>query len=286
LLRVTFPTGLNPENVWVDAAFAVLSRPIDLPEAAGWVEDPTPLMHQRSFIELGEKGRGLAILNRGLPAVEVTRLPGGTQVGLVLLRCVGWLSRDDLTTRRVAAGPLPATPGAQCPGKFRFDYAILPHAGDWKDVVPMAYQYASPVLVRRADTHEGLDLHEMNITRDDPAKIKNIPWPRGGVLPDRFSFISTEDQNLVLSAVHLTEDGGGLVVRFYNLALDRIQGRIKTGFTLAEAWLTNMNEERQESLPLSNEHDFEASFGGRQVLTFELRFRALAAEAWRAAYDS
>ena len=49
------------------------------------------------------------ILNRGLPAVEVTRLPGGTQIALTLLRSVGWLSRDDLATRRVAAGPLVPT---------------------------------------------------------------------------------------------------------------------------------------------------------------------------------
>ncbi len=278
-LSATFPTSLNPLQAFVDESFAVLPRSIDLPSAEGWVEDPTPLMHQRSFIDLGvanngESGQGLAILNRGLPAVEVRRKPGGTQINLILLRCVGWLSRDDLSTRRVAAGPLAPAPGAQCPGKFRFEYAILPHTGDWKSVYPTAYQYVSPLLARRADAHEGLNLNEMNITRDDPAKIKSIPWPRGGILPDRFSFISSDKQDLVLSSIHRTEDGQGLIVRFYNVSSDSINGRIETGYALEEAWLTNMNEERLEALPLSDEHVFRASFRGQQVLTFELCFKS------------
>ena len=280
-LSAFFPASLNPRQVFVDESFAVVSRPIDLPAAEGWVEDPTPLMHQRAFIDLSEDGHGLAILNRGLPAVEVRRKEGGTQINLILLRCVGWLSRDDLATRRVAAGPLPATPGAQCPGKHRFEYAILPHSGDWKQVYSTAYGYISPLLARRADTHEGLELHEMNITRDDPEKIKRIPWPRGGVLPDRFSFIAAGTQDLILSSTHRGEDGRGLIARFYNLSSEAIRGRFKTGLSLAEAWVTNMNEERQERLALSDEHSFEVAFRGKQVITCELCFKPLEAEAVR-----
>ena len=124
------------------------------------------------------------MLNRGLPAVEVTRDPGGAVISLTLLRSVGWLSRDDLSNRRVAAGPLVPTPGAQCLGPHRYEYAILPHGGDWRAVYPMAYGYAAPLLVARGDTHEGLDLREMNITRDDPAQVRAVPWPRGGSRPD------------------------------------------------------------------------------------------------------
>ena len=72
-LSVMFPTDLNPPYAAVDEAFAVMQRDLDLPEATGWVEDPTSLMHQRAFTDVSEDGRGLMILNRGLPAVEVTR---------------------------------------------------------------------------------------------------------------------------------------------------------------------------------------------------------------------
>ena len=64
----------------------VAARDLQLPDSTGWVEDPTPLMHQRTFTDLSDGTRGLAILNRGLPSVEVTE--DGT-IALTLLRCDG-----------------------------------------------------------------------------------------------------------------------------------------------------------------------------------------------------
>ena len=128
-LTVNFPTGLHVEHAHVDASYMVAERALALPDSTGWVEDPTPLMHQRAFTDLSDETRGLAILNRGLPSVEVTE--NGT-IALTLLRAVGWLSRDDLWVPAIAAGPLVPTPGAQCLGTYRYEYAILPHAGDWR----------------------------------------------------------------------------------------------------------------------------------------------------------
>ena len=51
-----FPTDLNPPYAAVDEAFAVMQRDLDLPEATGWVEDPTSMMHQRVFTDVSEDG--------------------------------------------------------------------------------------------------------------------------------------------------------------------------------------------------------------------------------------
>jgi len=271
-LRVNFPTGLKPAHSFVDQAFLVLPRDIDLPESSGWVEDPTHLMHQRTFTSLQEEGQGLAILNRGLPAVEVTRIQGGTQISLTLLRSVGWLSRDDLSTRRVAAGPIVPTPGAQCIGKYVFEYAILPHAGDWREVYQQAYAYTAPLLVARADTHEGLDLSEMNITRDDPAMVNSIEWPRGGQNPDRLSLISVDTPELVISALKRSIDEKSLVVRFFNISPEPISPTIMTYWQLEQAWRVNLNEERQEQIPLVGNHTFQVQVRGHQIITYELKF--------------
>ncbi len=273
-LSVIFPTDLNPAQSFVDESFVVLPRDIDLPDSTGWVEDPTPLMHQRTFTGLHEGGRGLAILNRGLPAVEVTRQLAGAQISLTLLRSVGWLSRDDLSTRRVAAGPLVPTPGAQCIGKHQYEYAILPYTGGWGEVYPLAYQYVAPLLVVRADTHEGLDLREMNITRDDPAMVKSISWPRGGSNPDNVSFISVDKPELVISAVRRTQDEKGLIVRFYNITPAPITARIKLYRPLEAVWSVNLNEERQEQISLPDENTFTVNVRGNQIVTFELQPRA------------
>jgi alpha-mannosidase len=269
-LSAVFPSRLNPAQVWVDGSFAVLPRGIDLVEAPGWVEDPTPLMHQRAFTDLSEDGRGLAVFNRGLPAVEVTRGPEGATISLVLLRCVGWLSRDDLSNRRVAAGPLAPTPGAQCQGKFRFEYAVFPHAGDWSHVYPFAYQYTVPLLAARADTHEGLELKEMNITRDDPVRVRAIPWPRHGPLLAQVSFISIDPPGLVLSSLHRSRDGLGLIVRFYNPTGQHLQAELRSYRNITEAWRTNLNEERQLPLALHDEHSISLSVKASEIVTVEL----------------
>ena len=275
-LSVIFPSRLNPAQAWVDGSFAVLPRDIDLIEVPGWIEDPTPLMHQRAFTDLSENGHGLAIFNRGLPAVEVIRASDGATISLVLLRCVGWLSRDDLSNRRVAAGPLAPAPGAQCPGKFRFEYAVFSHAGDWSQVYPFAYQYTAPLLAVRADTHEGLELKEMNITRDDPSRVRAIPWRRGGPIPPQISFISVDPPGLVLSSLHRSRDGQGVIVRFYNLTGQTLQAKLHSFWKIAEAWRTNLNEEHQAPLAVLDEHRISLPARSGEVVTVELVIGELA----------
>jgi mannosylglycerate hydrolase len=240
-LSVVFPTTLRATHAYVDESFMVAERELHLPDSTGWVEDPTALMHQRTFTDLSVDEHGLAILNRGLPSVEVT---GDGQIALTLLRCVGWLSRDDLWVRRIAAGPLVPTPGAQCIGAYTFEYAILPHAGDWRNVFQPAHNYNAPIRARRADTHPGLDLREMNITRDDPSLITAIPFPRGGALPDTWSMIGISTPELILSAAYRsTDDPNALIVRLYNITRTPVQGDIAFGFPIRAVHRVNMAEE-------------------------------------------
>lgn len=269
-LSVLFPTDLKPSETMVDESFAVMPRAIDLPDSTGWIEDPTPLMHQRAFTDLSDDGHGLAIQNRGLPAVEVTRSRRGAQIALTLLRSVGWLSRDDLSTRRVAAGPLVPTPGAQCLGEYRYEYAILPHAGNWRNVYPIAYNYIAPLLVTRGDTHEGLELREMNITRDDPSQVKPIPFPRGGPNPDTLSFVTLEPNTLVLSAFRRSEDGQGVIVRFYNVTRRATTARLTFHAPLQEAYRVNLNEERLAKLKIRDGRSLELPTRGAEVVSVEL----------------
>ena len=274
-LSVVFPTDLRPAHAHVDAAFQVSARAIDLPPSDGWVEDPTPLMHQRAFTDLSDGARGLAILNRGLPSVEVARTESGTSIALTLLRCVGWLSRDDLSNRRVAAGPLVPAPGAQCPGAHTFEYAILPHAGDWRQVYRAAYNYGAPLLVTRADTHEGMELREMPFIGVDldwyNQVVKLIPWPRGGPNPPDLSFVALEPETLVLSAVRRSADGGGLVVRFFNIGDAPVTARLRCCRPLQAAYRLNLNEERLGEIALADAHTLSVPAAGGQVVTCELQ---------------
>jgi mannosylglycerate hydrolase len=264
-LSVHFPSGLRVAQAHVDESFLVAARDLHLPDSTGWVEDPTSLMHQRTFTDLSDGTRGLAILNRGLPSVEVTE--DGT-IELTLLRSVGWLSRDDLWVRRVAAGPLVPTPGAECFGSYRYEYAVLPHAGDWQNVYQHAFNFNAPVMARRADTHPGLELHEMNITRDDPSLVTAVPWPRGGPLPPTHSAIQIDPPALVLSAVRRSARDT-LIVRFYNITRAAVTGMVTLGLPVSAVYRATLAEERQEPVPVSAAGQVQIEVRGSEIVTLE-----------------
>jgi len=67
---------------------------------------------------------GLAVAHRGLQEYEIVDLGGRLWLGLTLVRSVGWLSRRDLVTRGVGAGPDLAVPGAQCLGPDHAEFRI------------------------------------------------------------------------------------------------------------------------------------------------------------------
>ena len=84
-----------------------------------------------SFVDVSDGRVGLALITDGLHEYEV--LPGARpELALTLLRAVGWLSREDLTTRTGHAGPALETPGAQVLGEHRFRYSLFFHSGDWE----------------------------------------------------------------------------------------------------------------------------------------------------------
>jgi mannosylglycerate hydrolase len=263
-LTVNFLTGLRVAQAHVDAAFIVAERDLKLPDSTGWVEDPTPLMHQRAFTDLSDGERGFAVVNRGLPSVEVTE--DGT-IALTLLRSVGWLSRDDLWVRRVAAGPLVLTPGAQCLGAYEYEYVLLPHKGDWRSAYQIAYNYNAPLLARRADTHAGLDLREMNITRDDPSRVNQREWMGGGIWKDTHCFITVEPAELVLSAVY--RSGDSLIVRMYNVTREAVNGMIRFGFPVGHVARVNMAEEEAAALAVES-GTVQVEARGGEVVTLKI----------------
>jgi alpha-mannosidase len=119
-LRVLFPSGVSGESVRAEGHFALLDRPLRLPAGEGWYEPPIPTHHTAGLVTTGP----LALFTKGLPEYEALATAGGLTLALTLLRCVGWLSRDDLDTRPGNAGPPIPTPEAQCLGRHTFEYAL------------------------------------------------------------------------------------------------------------------------------------------------------------------
>jgi mannosylglycerate hydrolase len=221
-LRVHFPSGVKTAVSKGDQHFGVIERPIALPEwdPATWAEQPMGTYPQKAFVSVDDGTYGLTIANRGMPEYEVLDAPSGAEIAITLLRCVGWLSRADISSRRGGAGPQLRTPGAQMPGRHEFAYSIIPHAGDWASAEAhvAAVQHLRPMRAR---------------------------WNRHGLGHIDYSgaLLEVESTAFAVSAIKRAEDGDGVIVRLYNTLDEEADTTIDIPTVRGRVTKVNLNEE-------------------------------------------
>jgi alpha-mannosidase len=252
--RALFGTGVKTEFADAQGQFEVTRRAVELSaeeraRVPEFDEEQEVSYHpQRNFVDVSDANGGFAVLNKGLPEYEGEPSEDGVIMGITLLRAVGWLSRDDLSTRYKHAGPPLQTPEAQCPGKHVFEYAVLPHAGDWVagGVAQEAEGYVTPVYSAPVPDKE-----------------------QGGTLPAEVSFYRLGPSELLFSACKRREDGQGLILRAYNPTPYPVEATLELGAGCV-ARLANMAE-RELSEPLVPLNPIKA---GQDPLIYRFPVRA------------
>ena len=185
--RMAFPTTVRQGTVVQEIPFGAIDRP----------EGEMPAQHWMDYAD-GE--HGLAVLNRGLPGNGVE----GDVATVALLKCtslkegygeIGGFNKSTKTTDGYEKGV-----------EHRFDVALVPHAGDWRDaeLVRRGAEMNRPLVAVKTGTHEG-------------------------DLAPRASFWSLNHGNVVLSAVRACGDGA--VVRVYEA-----HGKATQGVVLESGW--------------------------------------------------
>jgi mannosylglycerate hydrolase len=275
-LRVRFPTGLAVNQASAGGHFDVITRPVDLPQGAGWTQPPVPAQHQRGFVDVSDSNSGLAVFSRGLPEYEIVREDRACTIAVTLLRCVDAISRGGMLSRPSHAGIPCEAPEAQCQGRHVFEYAIRPHAGNWQAIYREAAEYQAPVYVRRGDETEGYLPGEVWAEHSPDAlqgaAMLKTPHP-SGELPGELSLLALLPDVLVLSAVKRSEQGDALIVRFYNPTGRAMQGELRTYRPLRSAQLVNLNESPLEDLvPAAGGDSVTLSVGPKQVRTIAIQF--------------
>lgn len=244
-LRVHFPTSLPVETSFAESAFDVVERPISLPaNTADWVEQPVPTHPQAGFVDLSDGPLGLMIANRGLPEYEALQEGNGTTVSLTLLRCVGWLSRDDLACRRGPAGPQLETPEAQCLGTHSFAYAVIPHAGDWRTSCHEAHGFSAPLHGIATDVHLG-----------------PLCWEG--------SFLQLSPCSLVVSAIKAPAEGEVLILRFWNTEDREVEAEVNLSVPFNRVGLVNLNEEDRIELKTEGERKVSLHVRAKGIATLK-----------------
>ncbi len=268
-LRVLFPTGIQTSVSHAETQFDVVTRQITaqryddstIPENVKQViigarePEPVTIYPQRAFVDVNDSKRGLAVLNQGLPEIEI--LPDQNTIALTLFRGVEWIARPDLLTRIGDAGPLIAVPGAQCLRKMAFDYAVLPHTGDWQTggLVQIADQFNSRLLVVETGAHTGLLA------------------PCGG-------FLRLDDPvgQLKVTAVKRSEDGRALVVRLHNPTPGHLEAKIWSSIKIRQACTANLAESPAKPIPVQDEHYLPLSIEPKKIVTILIELTPGSAE--------
>ena len=170
--RALFPTSIQGGESVHEIPFGAVEHP-------DGVEFPA-----QNWIDHSDGSHGVALLNRGLPGNNVA---DGTMM-LSLMR----------STSIVAYGfgggyepGMTSDTGFELGKTLGFDYAIMPHAGDWRDaqIYREGMEFNNPLLVRTAA-------------------------PTSGALPSSWGFLEISHPNVVVSALKSAEDGG-TVLRIY-----------------------------------------------------------------------
>jgi len=225
-------------------AFDAIERPLHLP--ADWPASPPPsTFHPMDgWVDISNGERGLAVLVDGLREYELYGDDNRT-LGVTVLRSVGVLA---------GGGEIPyeqATPGAQCLGTQTARYAVLPHAGDWKQA--KVWKEALNYQVRL----QAMQVGDLNRTRSIEPVTKGLPLSA--------SFAGLEPDSFVLSAFKAAEDGKGIAVRFFNILPEEVTGRVIVRGA-KRAWMSNMAEERLSELALDGDA-VSVTARGREIVT-------------------
>lgn len=201
-LRALFPTGAPVETFRAETTFDVARRTTELVDASRWVHPAPSTFPHQGWVA----ANGLVVGAPGLPEAEVS--PAGT-IFVTLVRSVAWLSRFDLRTRPVPAGPEMAAPGAQVPGSIG----------------------ARVVLARDPEAVCDAELGLRAVVAG--------PAPR---LADGASLVSLLPRALVLSACKPADDGDGIVVRVLNPTDDDHEAALALGFPVRDVVACRLDE--------------------------------------------
>ncbi len=250
-LRALVHVPLRAERLDVEHGLTVIARPLDpLATLGSGSERAAPTGQHHGFVDLSHGKAGVALISRGLVEHEaITSHRDCTCLALTLLRSVGWLSRGDLSVIDHAAGPMMATPGAQEMGAHRFEYAVLLHEGDWRrgQVPAESRRFLAP---------------PMAVTLKGSAQV-----------PAAAPLVAIEPASVVISALHRSERGGGVVVRLVNLSPERADASLRAARQLGAAFAVDPMERPIDHLSVERVGDqVRVSLEPWQIATLALRW--------------
>ncbi|MBA3586217.1 MAG: alpha-mannosidase [Chloroflexi bacterium] len=248
--RVRFhaPLPHRADTSHAEGQFAVVER--GMVGEGGYHEEPVATYPAHGWVDAG----GIAILLGHLAEYELTdsaHVPTDRELAITVLRSIGLISRNDNPYREDPAGPELAIPNAQMRGRWRFDFGLYPHAGDWLKghVTAAAERYRHPFLVAHG------------------AGGDEAPWPPELADCDGMRL---DGDAVVLSALRRRDDGW-IEARVVNLAADRRTAVLTA--EISEAREADLRGGAGGAMALDANGAIRLDLGPSEIRTLQLRRR-------------
>ena len=236
-LRLHFPLPFQPRCVYAEGPFSIDARPVNGLDTAGWAQRITSIRPHQNWTGVGNETGGLIVHTDGLHEHELLGSVLSSEddqrpavLAITLLRSVGWLSRGDLTTRRGQAGPMIATPEAQCLRKHEFSFGFETVASESALTATAARRgpfFLRPITTAIAASQEIEALSE--------------------------SVVDLSYSDFVLTTVaYARKTPNALLVRFFNSARTAVSQRIDISPLFQRCTRVRTDEEPIDRLPLSD----------------------------------
>jgi len=221
-LRLFFPTGIDAEYASADGHFSVEQRPVEpLKNNDGEFYSGMQTLPMGRFVNFDNGKEGLAVLTNSIGEYEMLRDDNHT-LALTLFRSV----ENRICTEYRASGYFPEQKGGQSLRKMSFEYAIMPHKGDWEEASILKHSEMfnlSPIAYQLTSGGEG--------------KIQQTK-----------SMMEISSSRISVSAIKQAENMEGLIVRLYNPGKEDDTISLKTDLNVSSAYICTINEEFREKI--------------------------------------
>jgi len=235
-LRVKFDTGIERKVYFRETQFGVIPEPTEYFTREKGVE-PSGIPNFMSWFDVSDGTRGITFMNRGLPAGRIAE----GSVYITLFRSVYGLSADGI------AGPLVPTQDALELKSYTFEYAVQPHAGDWRqaEMYKLAQEFQNLLIAIQADAK--------------------------GALPSEYSFLKISPHNLILSALKKAEDSEAVILRFFETKGEATEAEVELFKAIKRLTLVDLLEREQGELPFEGNR-FRLEVKPFEIVTLKLEF--------------